>query len=348
MRDLGETEQTRGRFLSAGGGWLGALGSRGLVSFACGQQAADDGEAAGAGSQLEAQGRDTVLPPTTSALLGTAPKRTRTAAAMLFNIGSAPNQAAVTTLLMGPGTSLTRMYNEISYGLQQIQVDILGPYTLPVPNCLTIACCGPSSDKTGNGATVAADIAALPKTYDHYFWDYGLPLPAGANCGTWGDEGSPATPAKYSSYSFQGIVGQAQELGHNLGMTHEPTLTCAGGATFLDDSTQCTHVEYGSTLSFMGSGGVGYHPSAYHKYAQGWIGGCNVVKVGASGTFNLVPQELACNGAQLLQIAAPKSSARAGRGQSPKQCRRLHAQQLLRRDAGADRIRCAGSPSRWS
>ncbi len=254
--------------------------------------------------RLSEQGNDTVTAPRVSALTGAAPKRIRSAATMLFDIGSPPNAANVTNLLLGPGTSLTRMYNEISFGLQQLQVDVYGPYTLPVKNCLTIACCGPKSDRTGNGATVQSLIDALPTKYDHYFWDYGIPLPAGANCGTWGDEGTPATPAAYSSYSFQGIVGQAQELGHNLGMTHEPTLNCTGAKTFLDDTSQCTHVEYGSTLSFMGGGA--HHPSAYHKYAQGWIGKCNVVSVGSSGTFNLVPQEVACDGVQLLQIAAPK------------------------------------------
>ena len=54
-----------------------------------------------------------------------------------------------------------------------------GPYTLPVHNCLTIACCGPSSDKTGNGATVQMQMDALGKTFNHYFWVYGE-IPSGA------------------------------------------------------------------------------------------------------------------------------------------------------------------------
>jgi len=56
-------------------------------------------------------------------------------------------------------------------------------YELLVADCLTIACCGPSSDKTGNGPTVASIIAGLPQKYDHYFWVYGK-IPTGANCGT--------------------------------------------------------------------------------------------------------------------------------------------------------------------
>ncbi len=266
-------------------------------------------------ARFEAQGRDTTGDPiggTTSALVGTTPSRTRTIAGMMFDIGTGPpNMTTLTNLITGPGTSQRHMYVEISYGLQDLQTDFQGPYTLPVHNCLTIACCGPSSDKTGNGATVAAEIAALPKTYDHYFWLYGTPSPQGSSCGTWGDEGRPSKPAVYSNYSFDDIVGFAQELGHNFGMTHEPTMTCPGTVPFLDDPTQCTHVEYGNALSFMGNGA--HHPSAYHKYAQGWIGKCNVVTA-SSGTFTLVPQELPCDGVQLLQVPAPKTRMAPGPG----------------------------------
>jgi hypothetical protein len=64
-------------------------------------------------------------------------------------------------------------------------------------------------------------------------------------------------------------------------------------------------MEYANSLSFMGGGA--HHPSAVHKYHQGWMSGCNLVKVGTSTTITLLPQELPCDGAQLLQIPAPKS-----------------------------------------
>ncbi len=269
-------------------------------------------------ARFEAQGRDTTGDPgerisgTTSALVGTTPSRTRTIAGMMFDIGTGPpNMTTLTNLITSSGTSQRHMFVESSFGLQDLQTDFFGPYTLPVQNCLTIACCGPSSDRTGNGATVAMEIAALPKTYDHYFWLYGTPSPQGSSCGTWGDEGRPSKPAVYSNYSFDDIVGFSQELGHNFGMTHEPTMTCPGNAAFLDDPTQCTHVEYGNSLSFMGGGA--HHPSAYHKYAQGWIGKCNVVTASA-GTFTLVPQELPCDGVQLLQVPAPKTRMAPGPG----------------------------------
>jgi hypothetical protein len=98
-------------------------------------------------------------------------------------------------------------------------------------------------------------------------------------------------------------------------MTHEPTMccggtvsgnrTCSGGVTFSDSTANCQHMEYANSLSFMGGGA--HHPSAVHKYHQGWMSGCNLVKVGTSTTITLLPQELPCDGAQLLQIPAPKS-----------------------------------------
>jgi hypothetical protein len=252
--------------------------------------------------------------------LMTAPtKAPRTIAAMMFDItggggtagNGAPNATNIMNVIGGTGSSQKHMYEEISYGIQDTSPQYFGPYTLPVHNCLTIACCGPSSDQTGNGATVQSLINALPMTFNHYFWVYGA-IPSGANCGTWGDEGSPNKIATYSSYSFHQLVGYAQEIGHNFGMTHEPIMKCTGNATFLDDPTQCTHDEYGNSLSFMGGGA--HHPSAYHKYQQGWIGGCNVVKAPATTTITLVPQELPCNGVQLVQIPAPKTRAAPAAG----------------------------------
>jgi hypothetical protein len=249
------------------------------------------------------------------ALMSAPSKSPRTIAAMMFDIGKGPPTAStIMSVIGGTGSSQRHMFQEISYGIQDTNPMYFGPYTLPVQNCLTIACCGPSSDKTGNGPTVQMEMDALGMTFNHYFWVYGG-IPSGANCGTWGDEGSPSRIATYSSYSFHDIVGYSQEIGHNFGMTHEPTMccggtvsgnrTCTGGTTFADNTANCQHMEYANSLSFMGGGA--HHPSALHKYHQGWMSGCNLVKVGASTTVTLLPQELPCNGVQLLQVPAPKT-----------------------------------------
>jgi FG-GAP repeat len=234
-----------------------------------------------------------------SALIGTMPRRTRTIAAMfLFN----GDTARLTNILTGPGNSLTGLFSEVSYGLQQYSVTTHGPITLPTTDCLTLVGDGPDPN-TANGLAVSQAISALPMTSDHYFLLY---TEMNGNCGfsSMARIGAPAQPAAYSIENSVSLVADAQALGANLGMANEPTMTCPGAQTLLDDPSACTHNKVGNRLSFMGSGA--HHPSAYQKYAQGWIDKCNIVAVGASGKFNLVPQELPCDGVQLLQIPAPK------------------------------------------
>ena len=243
----------------------------------------------------------------TAPLVNATPKRTRTVAVMMFDIGNgAPSASAAATLLTGTGNSVTNMYREVSYGMQDWVFDILGPYTLPVKACMTIACCGPSSDQTGNGATVTSIIAGLPKKYDHYLWWYGPNSGApGCSGGTWGDAGSPnVSKTMYCSIASMGLMAVSQELGHNLGMEHEHTLSCSGGA-WADDPSTCTTNEYGSNIGFMGMGSG--HPSAFHKVFEGWLSGCNGVKTGGSGKFTLLPLEKPCGGTQVLQIPMPKT-----------------------------------------
>ena len=185
----------------------------------------------------------------------------------------------------------------------------------------------------------------LGKTFNHYFWVYGG-IPSGANCGTWGDEGSPSRIAIYSSYSFHQIVGYAQEIGHNFGMTHEPTMCCGGtvsgndllGRRHVSDNTSnCQHMEYGTRSSFMGGGA--HHPSAVHKYHQGWMSGCNLVKVGATTTHHAAAAgaplrrraAAADPGAQDARPAPGTGGDRPGHG--------ADADALLSRDARAARLR---------
>ncbi len=244
------------------------------------------------------------LDPTPLPLVMGQVRTSRSIAAMMFDIGGGvPNKTEIQDLLVGSARSLRAMYREISYGMQDIDVELLGPYALPEHTCLPIECCGPKQNQP-NGPAVQTIIDGYPKDYDHYFWVYGK-IPPGATCGTWGDEGTATKPAVYSSYSFHGLVGYAQELGHNFGMTHEPYMTCPDKAIFPDNPTGCTHNEYGSAISFMGHGAG--HPSAFHKVQQGWLSKCNGVKVGSTATITLLPLEVPCDGVQVLQIKAPKS-----------------------------------------
>jgi MYXO-CTERM domain-containing protein len=245
------------------------------------------------------------LPPVVSEpLIGAPAKPVRTIAGLMFDLGAGPpNATTAQNVWMGATNSVRGLYIESSYGVQDIDIDLLGPWTLPVANkCLTLACCGPSSDQTGNGDEVQRIIDSLPMDYMHYGYLYGSQSDSG--CGTWGDAGNPNRPAVYSSYTGSSLIGGAQEIGHNLGMAHEHTMDC-DGQTMPDNTSSCANVEYGSRLSFMGMGRG--HPSAYHKVHMGWLSGCNVVTAGGEGTFTLFPLETPCNATQVIQVAAPKT-----------------------------------------
>jgi hypothetical protein len=77
----------------------------------------------------------------------------------------------------------------------------------------------------------------------------------------------------------------------------------------------CTAVPYGDPFDGMGGGCA--HVNGWQKTYSGWLEGCNTVRVRATGIFTLVPIELPCAGAQLLQIPMTKTrvfNAATGQG----------------------------------
>jgi hypothetical protein len=176
-------------------------------------------------------------PPTGSleqALVGAPARRTRTIAAMMFDIGQGPpDQAKIQTLLTGDTQSLRHMYNEISFGMQDLSVDMLGPYTLPQPTCLPIECCGPKPSQP-NGPEVAALMPCCPKSVT----TSGSRITAcTANCGV-GRRDPPTNLPCTLNYSFVSRLVTTRRIRHNFGMTHEPFMNY-GSKTLLDDTTHC-------------------------------------------------------------------------------------------------------------
>ena len=142
-------------------------------------------------------------------------------------------------------------------------------------------------------------------TFNHYLWYMGSRTSV---CG-WsglGEVGTPTRPANDTWYNgSSSCVVMIQEPGHNLGMQHSSSMDC-GTASFADTPQgNCTHSEYGDPYDPMGGGCR--HMNAWQKTYQGWTQGCNMVRVRSSGTFTLLPLELPCDGAQVLQIPMPKT-----------------------------------------
>src|SRR5262249_15175899 len=112
-----------------------------------------------------------------------------------------------------------------------------------------------------------------------------------ANYTAQGGEGSSTSPATTSDYIESYVTGYgmgkviAHETGHNFVMSHDHSLDCMNNMVMTNDLSNCTNNEYGNTYSFMGFGDG--QVNATQKMNQGWMGGCNMVKVRSSGSFRV-------------------------------------------------------------
>src|SRR2546423_1436882 len=169
---------------------------------------------------------------------------------------------------------------------RDIPADVAGPFDFPMP----VGC------PTNDISTMLR--AMIPGHYDHYLW-YMEPRTAACTFSGRAMGGSPDRPAADTWYNgSSGCVVLMQEPGHNFGMRHSSRMICPG-ASFVDAPEGiCMHNEYGDRFDPMGSGCR--HMNAYQKAYQGWLEKCNIVDIGASGTFTLLPLELACDGIQAL------------------------------------------------
>lgn len=244
--------------------------------------------------------------PRRGALTAVTPVPARTFAFVLVDTGGGVNitanaarQVLFDANFFMPGRgSVRRYYREQSYGIQDITGDVFGPLSYaPTSSC----------DTAVVSATLRAQVDQLAGgRSDHYLWYFGSRQ---SGCGFAGAAalGSPARPQQDSWYNASsGCSVLVQEPGHNLGLQHSSSMVCPGNQPFVDapDRT-CTHNEYGDLFDTMGSGCR--QMNGWQKSFQGWLQGCNSVKVTASGTFNLFPLEAACDGVQLLQISMPKT-----------------------------------------
>jgi hypothetical protein len=150
--------------------------------------------------------------------------------------------------------------------------------------------------------------------------------------------GSPDRPARDTWYNGStNCVVLVQEPGHNFGMKHSSSMKC-GGVVFHDvPMGNCVHSEYGDPYDPMGR--ACRHMNSYQKAYEGWFGGCNVVDVTSTGTFTLLPIELACNGVQALQIPMPKARPfyRSGGGGTATTINLTHYYVEMRASQGFDR-----------
>jgi hypothetical protein len=190
-------------------------------------------------------------------------------------------------------TSANNYYQEASFGKEKITGRSFGPYAVPKP----AQCDGLGREQIGLEARRL--IKEDYPTSDSEFLQFMYYIPNWGAC-EWGgiaEVGTPESPARDTWYNeYSGCVVLVQELGHNYGMYHSKSYQCQGGP-YSDD---CEFEEYGHPHDPMG-GGCG-HMNPVQKGYMGWLEECNVTTATADGTFNLMPTELPCNGAQALRF----------------------------------------------
>lgn len=213
-----------------------------------------------------------------------------------------PAQAASTMFGIEPEQGSVRKYfREVSYGRQDIEGEVFGPFEYNLNGC----------DTRG---LVNAIRPQIPGEFDHYLWYIGSPTQACPWAGL-AETGIPDRPADDTWYNGAfGCVVLVQEPGHNLGGQHSSHLDC-GDEIFVDEPNgQCGHDEYGDPFDPLGGGCD--HTNGYQKAYQEWLLECNGVRANSTGRFTLFPLEKACNGAQVLQVPMPRARlfAREGGG----------------------------------
>lgn len=188
-------------------------------------------------------------------------------------------------------------YGQNSYGIETMSGKVFGPYQITMPAGCNV-----------DYIVDQAEAAMVEKGHDpSKFRQMMFHFPSGLGCDFAGlaSVGSPENPARNSWYANSfGCTTRNQELGHNYGMGHSHAYSCPVAADGFDHAPyqDCEHVEYGHPYDPMGNG-CG-HMNVVQKTFMGWLEGCNVVTATSSGTFNLVPTELPCDGTQALRFPA--------------------------------------------
>lgn len=272
------------------------------------------------------------------ALIGAPPYRPRRLAFVMVDIGGGVKttiggqQVDFTTTeamrrLVGTGAtdaSLRQYYIEASFGRQDLGAQVFGPFPFTMNGC-----------NTRDMATMLRPM--IPEGFDHYLWYMGTRT---SNCAWTGlaTTGSPERPTRDTWYNGStSCVVLVQEPGHNFGMRHSSSIRCPGAPFHDTPEGNCTHSEYGDPYDPMGRGCR--HMNGYQKAYQGWFGGCNVVDATQSGTYTLLPIELPCNGAQVLQVPMPRPRpfSRMGGGAAASTVNLTHYYLEMRTGIGFDR-----------
>jgi hypothetical protein len=209
--------------------------------------------------------------------------------------GTVPTAAQADQVVFSGSSSVNAFYREESWGKLSLRGAVFGPYVIPDGDA------GCSFARFGDDALAQARAHGQNVDgYQHYLFVF----PYTAQCQWAGVAELPGTRTWVNGELDLRVVGH--ELGHNFGLHHAASLSCADGAgkaAQLTDS--CSQDEYGDPFDNMGMGADGTRQlNAWHKQQAGWLSNAAMQTVTASGTYNVAPLESA-SGPIGLRIPRP-------------------------------------------
>src|ERR1022692_3844519 len=182
-------------------------------------------------------------------------------------------QAQVQDAMTNATTGVARYYSDVSYGQQTLNVTVTNWLVGRNPSTHASMATPPGCDFDTMGTygdTAAAD-AGFTGSYQNRFYV----MPSNGACGFSGVAYIGGDTAW--SNGFNDIRVYAHELGHNFGLYHAASLTCAGGASI---GGSCSSSEYGDPFDVMGNISAMHFNSA-QKVKLGWIPSTSVKTQGA-------------------------------------------------------------------
>ena len=254
-----------------------------------------------AGSRRVAVDAIRALPVDTLAHVETGTPRTVRVAYVLLNFAGSTPQSLTPAGAASILATVRGYYQELSYGIWNIESDVFGPYTVARPADCNLDTIGELARQAARSAGVAID------QYAHV----GVTLPdngaTGLDCAcglAWLGR-TPAQPSPEilhtSLYTCVEANAFSHELGHGFGLHHASTADCDGQAMRRNLHGACAIDEYGNQFNTMGNG-LG-HMNGFQKSTMKWLGGCNHVRVSRDATFDVVAIQVASDEVQTLQIA---------------------------------------------
>jgi hypothetical protein len=248
-------------------------------------------------SKLRVRGLDTIdrtpgVGESQQALVDLGEPRVSRVAVLMAHWGSpdGATPALIRQRLLDDPDSANELFQESSYGKLALEGDVFGWFQVPEPTGCNVGMFATDADAAA--AATGVDLSS----YDHVLYYF----PGRSDCwfGGLGEVGTPASPARRTWYNgwYDPFV-LSHELGHNLGFWHSHAYSC--GSTIAPRES-CTYDEYGDPFDPMGHRTA--HFGGYHKMAQGWYEGCDVVTTQRDGVFEIKPTELPTDQTQLLRV----------------------------------------------